>query len=143
MNEEDVRTFLRDPFIMVSTDGGVTNFGIGVPHPRNYGTYPRLLGHYVRDQGMLTLEEAIRKATFLPAQQSGFANRGSIAVGKWADIVIFDRESIIDNSTFQQPHQYPTGIAYVMVNGSVTVEKNKITEVRAGRVLRGPGWVGH
>jgi N-acyl-D-aspartate/D-glutamate deacylase len=140
MDEADVRTFLKDPFIMVSTDGGVTDFGVGVPHPRNYGTYPRLLGHYVREEGTLTLEEAIRKSTSLPAGHMGFADRGTIEVGNWADIVIFDPESIIDTGTFQKPHQYPTGIAYVFVNGAATVELGQITEARAGQVIRGSGW---
>jgi len=142
MDEVDVRTFLKDPSIMVSTDGGVTNFGVGVPHPRNYGTYPRLLGHYVREEGTLTLEEAIRKSTSLPAGHMGFANRGTLKAGNWADIVIFDPESIIDTGTFQEPHQYPKGIAYVFVNGAVTVENGRITEARAGQVIRGSGWVG-
>jgi len=142
MDEADVRTFLRDPFIMVSTDGGVTNFGEGVPHPRNYGTYPRLLGHYVRETGVLSLEEAIRKATSLPSRHMGFVDRGTIELGSWADVIIFDSDRITDNATFQQPHQYPAGIAYVIVNGVVTVENGQITDARAGMVLRGPGWDG-
>lgn len=142
MDEEDVRTFLRDSDIMVSTDGGVTEFGEGVPHPRNYGTYPRLLGHYVRKEATLSLEEAIRKSTSLPAQHMGFVDRGTIANGKWADLVVFDPDTIADEGTFQNPHQYPSGIVYVLVNGVITVENGRITEARAGQVLRGPGWAG-
>jgi N-acyl-D-aspartate/D-glutamate deacylase len=140
MNETDVRTFLKDPFIMVSTDGGLTDFGVGVPHPRNYGAYPRLLGHYVREEGLLTLEEAIRKSTSLPAKHMGFGARGTIEEGKWADVVIFDPDRIIDRGTFQQPHQYPDGITCVLVNGVVAVRNGQITKARAGQVIRGPGW---
>jgi N-acyl-D-amino-acid deacylase len=140
MDEADVQTFLRDPHIMISTDGGVTRFGVGMPHPRNYGTYPRLLGHYVREKGILGLEDAIRKSTSLPAKQMGFSDRGSIALGNWADLVVFDPENIIDRATFQKPHQYPTGITYVIVNGIVTVKNGHITGARPGQVLRGPGW---
>ena len=142
MDEADVRTFLSDPFIMVSTDGGVTDFGVGVPHPRNYGTYPRLLGHYVREEGLLTFEEAIRKSTSLPAEHMGFVDRGTIEQGKWADVVIFNPETIIDRGTFQQPHQYPEGISYVLVNGVVTVENGQLSGARAGQIIRGPGWAG-
>ncbi len=136
MNEEDVRTFLVDPEIMISTDGGVTQYGEGVPHPRNYGTYPRLLGKYVREEGLLTLEEAIRKCTSLPASHMGLKGRGYLRPGNWADIVIFDPETIIDTATFQQPHQYPEGIRYVVVNGTVTVEGKRLTGSRVGQVLR-------
>jgi N-acyl-D-amino-acid deacylase len=136
MSEEDVRTFLVDPEIMVSTDGGVTRYGEGVPHPRNYGTYPRLLGKYVREEGLLTLEEAIRKCTSLPASYMGFEGRGYLKPGNWADIVIFDPATIIDTATFQQPHQYPEGIRYVLVNGTVTVEGKELRGARGGKVLR-------
>jgi N-acyl-D-amino-acid deacylase len=142
MDESDVREFLQDPNIMVSTDGGLTSFGVGVPHPRNYGTYPRLLGHYVREEGILELEEAIRKSTSLPAGHMSIEDRGMIAIGKWADVVVFDPDSIIDKGTFQDPHQYPTGIEYVVVNGEITVERGRITDARAGQVIRGPGWRG-
>jgi len=142
MDEEDVRTFLKDPFIMLSTDGGVTTFGLGVPHPRNYGSYPRLLGFYVREQGTLTMEEAIRKSTSLPAGHMEFSDRGIIEIGKWADIVVFDPKTIIDKGTFQEPHQYPTGIIYVLVNGVVTVKDGRITPARAGQIIYGPGWTG-
>lgn len=139
MNEDDVRAFLSDPDIMVSTDGGVARYGEGVPHPRNYGTYPRLLGHYVRDEKVLTLEEAVRKSTGLPAKQMGLEKRGTLAPGQWADIVVFDPESIIDTATFEEPHQYPVGIAYVIVNGAITVEDGTLTAARPGQILRGPG----
>ena len=142
MNEEDVRAFLKSPNIMISTDGGVTKFGEGVPHPRNYGTYPRLLGHYARDEKVLSLEEAVRKATRLPAGHLNLADRGRVSAGAWADLVIFEPETIIDKATFQQPHQYPVGIVYVLVNGQVAVERGRISEARAGRVIRGPGWDG-
>lgn len=136
MDEGDVRTFLNDPEIMISTDGSVTTFGEGIPHPRNYGTYPRLLGHYVREESVLPLEEAIRKSTSLPARQMGLEERGTLDTGNWADIVIFDPAAIIDRATFEEPHQYPAGIRYVIVNGAVAVEKDQITDTRAGRILR-------
>jgi len=136
MSEPDVRTFLQDPEIMISTDGSVTTLGEGVPHPRNYGTYPRLLGHYVREEKVLTLEEAVRKSTSLPASQMQLTDRGTLAVGNWADIVIFDPATIIDRATFEDPHQYPEGIHYVIVNGEVTVENDQITEARAGQILK-------
>lgn len=136
MSEEDVRTFLLDPEIMIATDGWVTEFGQGVPHPRSYGTYPRLLGHYVRENGVLTLQEAIRKSTSLPAAQMRFRGIGVLATGNQADIVIFDPDTIIDKATFRNPHAYPEGIHFVIVNGRVTVEDQRLTGVRAGRILR-------
>ena len=121
---------------MISTDGGVTRFGEGVPHPRNYGTYPRLLGHYVREEGVLSWEEAIRKATYLPAKHLGVADRGRIVPGNWADIVIFDSETIIDNATFEKPHQYPTGVDYVIVNGVTVLDQGEHTGARPGVIIR-------
>jgi N-acyl-D-amino-acid deacylase len=139
MSEDDVRSFLVDPNIMIATDGGVTQHGEGVPHPRNYGTYPRLLGKYVREEGLLTLEEAIRKCTSLPASHMGLEGRGLLRPGYWADIVVFDPDTIIDTATFQLPHQYPEGIQFVLVNGTVTVEGKLMTGSRAGQVLRAKG----
>lgn len=136
MDEADVRAFLQDPEILVCTDGGVTRYGEGVPHPRNYGTYPRLLGRYVRQEQVLTLEQAIRKSTALPAQVMGFQDRGRVEVGCWADLVLLDPEQILDRATFQDPHRYPEGIHWVLVNGQVTVENGRLTGARAGRILR-------
>lgn len=140
-NEEDVVSFMQNPYVMVGSDGACVIFGEGVPHPRYYGTYPRILGRYVREQGVLTLEEAIRKMTSLPAKAFGIEGRGVLREGAFADIVIFNPETILDKASFQKPHQYPEGIPYVIVNGEIVVEENRITDRRPGRVLRGPGYM--
>ncbi len=138
-NEEDVRRVMKSPFQMVGTDSwSVAPYGVmsvGKPHPRFYGTYPRLLGRYVREARLLTLEEAIRKMTSFPAQKFRLRDRGIIMEGAWADIVIFNPEQIIDKATYDDPHKYPTGIEYVLVNGQVIIEKGTNTGVRAGKIL--------
>lgn len=121
---------------MIASDGRLTQPGDGHPHPRWYGTFPRVLGRYVRERGVLTLEEAVRKMTSLPAARLGLEDRGRIAEGLVADIVVFDPDRVVDRSTFQAPHQYPDGIEWVLVNGVVTVERGEYKDVRAGRVLR-------
>lgn len=137
MNEEDVIRIMKHPFTMHASDGGLAKFGEDHPHPRAYGTFPRVLGHYVREMKVLPLEEAIRKMTSMPAQRLKLSDRGTIKEGFVADITIFDAARVIDKSTFEKPHQYPQGIEYVIVNGIVTVDKNGLTPNRAGRVLRG------
>jgi N-acyl-D-aspartate/D-glutamate deacylase len=137
MSEEDVVRIMQHPFTMHASDGSLTKFGEDHPHPRAYGTFPRILGHYVREMKVLSLEEAIRKMTSLPAQRLSLNDRGIIKEGYVADIAIFDADRVIDKSTFEKPHQYPEGIEYVIVGGVVTVEKNKLTPNRAGKVLRG------
>ena len=134
MKDPDIRMFYRQPWVMVSSDGG-----IGSRHPRGAGTYPRVLGRYVRELHWLTLPEAIRKMTSLPAQTFGFRDRGLIREGFAADIVIFDENTIIDQATFDKPHQYPLGISYVLVNGVVVMTNNQMTELRPGVALRGAG----
>ena len=131
MSEEDVRTIMESPFQMVCTDGIV----LGKPHPRAYGSFPRILGRYVKD-GVLRLEDAIRKMTSLPAQTLGIRDRGLLVPGMHADITIFDPDKVIDKGTYQDPIQFPEGIEYVIVNGTVTVEKRAHTGKRAGKVLR-------
>ncbi|MDP2901343.1 MAG: D-aminoacylase [Candidatus Bathyarchaeota archaeon] len=133
MDEGDVRTIMASPLGMVCTDGIV----LGKPHPRAYGSFPRVAGHYVRE-GVLRLEEAIRKMTGYTAQTHGLTDRGVIRPGLAADITIFDPEKIVDTATFENPIQHPRGIEYVVVNGEVTVEKGVHAGVRAGRVLRRP-----
>jgi len=133
MDEEDVRRIMKSPLGMVCTDGIV----LGKPHPRAYGTFPRVAGHYVRE-GVLTLEEAVRKMTSYTAQTYGITDRGLLRPGLAADITIFDPAKIRDTATFENPIQYPEGIEYVVVNGVVTVEKGKHNGGRAGRVLRHP-----
>lgn len=136
LDEGDVERIMRHPQTMIASDGRLTQPGEGHPHPRWYGTFPRVLGRYVRERGVLTLEEAIRKMTSMPADRLGLEDRGRIAEGLVADLVIFDAEMVMDRSTFQMPHQYPDGIDYVVVNGAVTVDAGKFLDVRAGRALR-------
>jgi N-acyl-D-amino-acid deacylase len=133
MDEEDVRRIMRSPLGMVCTDGIV----LGKPHPRAYGSFPRIAGHYVRES-VLRLEEAIRKMTGYTAQTHGLMDRGLLRPGLAADVTIFDAEKIRDTATFENPTQYPEGIEYVIVNGVVTVERGKHNGGRAGRVLHHP-----
>jgi N-acyl-D-amino-acid deacylase len=120
----------------VGSDGGVVHFGTGMPHPRSYATNARVLAVFVRERGWLTLEDAVRRMTSLPARTFGFRDRGLIAEGMAADLVIFDPAQVADRSTFQQPHQFSAGFDWVLVNGVVAVEEGKLTEARGGRVLR-------
>ena len=121
--------------MMHASDGSTIEFGRAQPHPRNYGTYPRVLGKYVRELGLLPIEEAIRKMTNLPASVLGLTDRGKIKKGFWADLVIFDPNTIIDNATWKDPHQYPTGISWVIVNGTISIDHRIWTEKVSGKVL--------
>jgi N-acyl-D-amino-acid deacylase len=123
---------------MHGSDGHITEMNIEVPHPRCYGTFPRLLGVYVREKGILKLEEAIRKMTSMPAGRFKIKDVGLISEGKKADIVIFDPETIKDMATYQKPHQYPVGIDYVMIGGEVVVDHGSITGSKPGRIIYGP-----
>ncbi|MEM2935750.1 MAG: D-aminoacylase [Candidatus Bathyarchaeia archaeon] len=140
MGEEDIRRVMRHHLQMVGSDSWAVApydiLGAGKPHPRFYGTFPRILGKYVREEKVLTLEEAVRKMTSFPAQRFGLRDRGLVREGFWADLVVFDPETIRDRATYQDPHQYPEGIEYVMVNGKIVVEKGEHTGVLAGKVLR-------
>ncbi len=136
MDEEDVARIMAHPWTMIASDGRLTEPGDGHPHPRWYGTFPRVLGRYARDEGILTLEQAVRKMTALPAERMGIRTRGQIREGWYADLVIFDPTTVIDNATFEDPHQYPTGIDWVIVNGTVQVEDGAYRDLRPGRVLR-------
>jgi dihydroorotase/N-acyl-D-amino-acid deacylase len=136
MDEDDVRRIMRHPQTMIASDGQLIVPGEGQPHPRSYGTYPRVLGRYVREAHVLTLQLAIHKMTGMPADRLGLRDRGRIAEGSHADIVVFDPATITDRATYQAPHQYPEGVEYVVVNGAVTVEAGRMTEARAGRLLR-------
>jgi N-acyl-D-amino-acid deacylase len=131
LSEEDIRTIMQHPYQMVCTDGIL----LGKAHPRAYGSFPRVLGGYVRD-GILTIEEAIRKMTSLPAQRFGLGGRGLIKPGFWADITAFDPAKVKDNATFADPVQYPEGIEYVIVNGIVTVDQGVHNGARAGMIHR-------
>jgi len=136
MDEQDVQRIMRHPWTAIASDGSISEPGPTVPHPRNYGTFPRVLGRYVRELKVLTLPEAVRKMTSLPAARMGLTDRGKIAVGMMADLVVFDPRTVADRATFTQPHQYPVGIPHVVVNGQVEVENGAMTSARAGRVLR-------
>ena len=143
MSEEDVRTIVADPLIMVGSDGPcVAPYGItgqGKPHPRLYGTFPRVLGHYARDLGLLGLPQAIHKMTGGAAAALGLADRGTVAVGNAADLVLFDPETIADRASFDNPHQYPEGIDMVIVNGVVVIDRGEHTGALPGRLLRRHG----
>jgi len=140
MGEEDIERIMKSNYTMIGTDGaGVSPTGIlsyGKPHPRHYGTYPRVLGRYVREKGLLSLEEAIYKMTGFPAKRLKIEDRGTLQEGKWADIVIFDPDTIIDNATFIDPHQFPTGIHHVIVNGVIVVTNDEQLDLFPGRVLK-------
>ena len=138
MDENDVQNIMRQPFTMIASDSGVREFGAGVPHPRGYGNNARVLGHYVRDLKIITLEDAIRKMTSLPAQTFNLRDRGQIREGFAADIVIFDETKISDKATFEQPHQYAEGFSTVIVNGKVVFDGTKMTGVTPGQALRLP-----
>ena len=140
IDEGDVRRIMRHPQTMIASDGRLTDPGEGVPHPRAYGTFPRVLGEYVRTQHVLTLEEAVRKMTSMPAARMGLTGRrGCLAAGCAADIAVFDPATVGSPATFTQPHQYATGIPYVFVNGVAMVDGGTVTAARPGRVLRRGG----
>jgi dihydroorotase/N-acyl-D-amino-acid deacylase len=135
LDEGDVRRIMTAPFTMIASDGRLSRPGDGHPHPRAYGTFPRVLGEYVRQQRLLPLETAIHKMTQMPARRLGLADRGVLREGAVADVVIFDATAVKDQATFTEPHQYPLGIETVVVNGTVAVDGGKATGVRAGRVI--------
>lgn len=139
MDEGDVKRIMQEPFTMIASDSGVRQVDESVPHPRGYGNNARVLGRYVRELKLITLEDAIRKMTSLPAQTFGFRDRGLIREGYAADFVIFDENTIADRATFVNPHQYPSGISYVIVNGETVLANGQMTEARPGIALRGRG----
>ncbi len=138
INEDDLVRILKDPLTMIASDGGVEIPKRGVPHPRSYGTFARVLNVYVREKRVLTLEDAIRKMTSLPAARMGLQDRGLLRPGMKADIAIFDAARVRDRATFGDPHQYAEGVSYVIVNGSLLLDDGKMTEARPGQVLLGP-----
>jgi N-acyl-D-amino-acid deacylase len=121
---------------MIASDGTLSRPGDGHPHPRAYGTFPRVLGRYVRDERVLTLEEAVYKMTGQPAARLKLRDRGVLRAGAYADVVVFDPARVADRSTFDAPHQYPAGIEFVLVNGALAVDGERFVDARAGRVLR-------
>ena len=139
MSENDIKYIMQYPFNMFASDASIRVFNSGVPHPRGYGTNARVLGKYVRDERVITLEEAIRRMTSLPAQRFHFTNRGLLREGFAADIVVFDAATVSDLSTFAKPHQYSTGFKYVLVNGIIELENSQQNAIRNGAVLYGHG----
>ena len=136
IDEGDVVRIMNHPLVTCASDGSTVAFGEARPHPRNYGTYPRVLGHYVREKGVLPLEEAIRKMTSLPAQRLGIKDRGIIRKAAWADLVLFDPETVIDTATWESPHSYPKGIPHVLVNGVAVIKDSEWTGAFPGKSLR-------
>ncbi len=138
IDEDDLQRILRHPATMIGSDGEIPIFGQANPHPRSYGTFVRVLGRYVRELKVITLEDAVRKMSAFPAQRIGLADRGVLREGMKADIAIFDPETVRDRATFEQPHQYAEGVTQVIVNGQVAFEDGKMTAARPGQVLYGP-----
>ncbi len=146
MSEENVRRQIALPWVSFGSDGA-SQAAEGVflkssTHPRAYGNFARLLGKYVRDEQVIPMEEAIRRLTLLPAQNLSLRHRGSLTAGHYADIVVFDPETIQDRATFESPHQYATGVSHVFVNGAQVLRDGEHTGATPGRVVRGPGWTG-
>ncbi|SOE22622.1 N-acyl-D-amino-acid deacylase [Spirosomataceae bacterium TFI 002] len=139
MSDEDVLSIMQYPHTIIASDGGVNEPSATKPHPRSYGTNARVLGTYVRDQLAMPLEEAIRKMTSLPAQRMGIKDRGSLRIGNWADITIFDENKITDLATFDEPHQYSQGFEYVIVNGKIVLNKGKHNGAKPGQIIYGNG----
>jgi N-acyl-D-amino-acid deacylase len=135
MREVDMLTALAHPLGMIGTDAIPCPPGQGRPHPRGYGTFPRVLGRYARDQAVFNLEEAVRKMTSLPAKKLGLRDRGWIAEGMGADLVVFDAEKLIDRATYQHPRQKPAGFVHILVNGRLAMESGRLTGVKAGEFL--------
>ena len=141
MSEEDVKRIMQYPFNMFASDASIRVLGAGMPHPRGYGTNARVLAKYVREEKVLSLEEAIRRMTSLPAQKFQLKYRGLLREGYAADIVIFDEKEVKDVSTFEKPHAYSKGFHFVLVNGVLTVDYEKHLGARAGQALFGPGFI--
>jgi dihydroorotase/N-acyl-D-amino-acid deacylase len=146
MQESDMKAALKSPFVSICTDSGARAtdgpLAGSKSHPRGWGTYPRILGRYVRDEKLMPLELAIHKMTGLPASNVGLKQRGLLREGYFADITIFDPKTVIDRATFEEPNQYPVGINYVIVNGQIEVDNGQRTPINSGQVLRGPGYIG-
>jgi dihydroorotase/N-acyl-D-amino-acid deacylase len=144
MSEADMRAAMQSPYVSFCTDSGARAtdgpLAGSKSHPRGWGSYPRILGRYVRDEKLLSLESAVHKMTGAPAARVGLRDRGLIREGMFADITVFDPAKVIDTATFESPNQYPIGIEYVLVNGKISVDKGRRTAALTGRVLRGPGY---
>jgi N-acyl-D-amino-acid deacylase len=146
MSEDNVRKKIEIPWVTFGSDAAALApegvFLNANPHPRSYGNFARLLGRYVRDEQVISLAEAIRRLTSQPATHLRIRNRGSLEPGRFADVVVFDPDAIQDHATFEQPHQYSTGMIHVFVNGTAVLRDGEHTGALPGRVVRGPGWRG-
>ena len=144
MAEENVRKAVRTPWVSFASDGGAFTLADSVPsnstHPRAYGNFARLLGRYVREEKLISLEEAVRRLSALPAANLGLRRRGRLAPGNYADVVVFDPATIADLATYEQPHRYAVGVRHVVVNGTAALRDGQTTDARPGRVVRGRGW---
>jgi N-acyl-D-aspartate/D-glutamate deacylase len=142
-SEADMQLIMQQPWTSIGSDGSAVNpdgpTGRSHPHPRYYGTFPRVLGRYVRELKTLTLPDAVKKMTSMNADKIGIRERGRLKEGAFADVTIFDAARVVDRATFEQPHQFPAGIKYVIVNGAVTIDNEHHTGALAGRVIYGPG----
>ena len=138
-----MRIAMQTPWVSFGSDGTALRtdgpLSQGIPHPRSYGTYPRIMGRYVREEKVITLEEAVRKATSHNAAKVRIFDRGLLRPGMWADITVFNPDTIIDKATYDNPHQYSVGVEYVIVNGKLVIDHGKHTGARPGIVLYGPG----
>ena len=146
MSEENVKRQIALPWVSFDSDASSLApegpFLRSNPHPRAYGNFARLLGKYVRDEHVVPLEEAIRRLTSFPAENLKIRERGRLKPGYFADLVVFDPAKIQDHATYEQPHQYSTGMVHVLVNGEQVLRDGEHTGAKPGRVVRGPGWVG-
>jgi N-acyl-D-amino-acid deacylase len=140
IGESDVERIMKSPYTMIASDGDIPVFGESAPHPRSYGTFARVLGVYVRERHVITLEEAIHKMSGMPAERLKLGDRGLLKPGMKADVVVFDPATVSDKATFEKPHQYSVGFRDVIVNGKFAMRDSKVTSERAGRVLYGPGY---
>jgi N-acyl-D-aspartate/D-glutamate deacylase len=138
MSEDDVRQVMQVPWVSIGSDGSALSAGAsGYPHPRSFGTNVRVLGRYVREEGVLRLEDAVRKMTGLPAQVLRLRDRGLLREGYWADVVVFDPERVGDRASFDNPKQYAAGVEYVLVNGQLVIDGGRHTGARPGRAILG------
>jgi N-acyl-D-aspartate/D-glutamate deacylase len=138
ISEEDVVRIMRSPFTMIASDGDIPVFGQAAPHPRSYGTFARVLGVYVREKGVIPLEDAVRKMSAYPAQRLKIWDRGMLRPGMKADVIVFDPATVADRAEYNKPHQYSVGIHEVIINGKLVLHADKVTAERPGRVIAGP-----
>jgi N-acyl-D-aspartate/D-glutamate deacylase len=142
-SEEDMKLALRQPFVSIGSDGTAVKaegpLARGNPHPRYYGTFPRVLGKYVREEKVISMEEAIRKMTSANTAKIRVFDRGLLRPGQWADVTVFDAATIVDHATYERPHQYATGVEYVLVNGKAVLDRGRHTHARPGTILYGQG----